>query len=100
MMTVARRNRVWTLGLCNKLVREINEEVARTGITRVKAFDALSGSWGASPATLSGVYYKTARKDKGIVVTDVLKKSAPSQMDINAAIAIIKGMGGSVTISF
>jgi len=100
MMTVARRNRIWTLGLCNKLVREVNEEVAQSGNGRVKAFVTLSGSWGASPATLSGVFYRTKKKDRGYVTVSAPKKSVPSQLDINSAIAVIKGMGGTVTISF
>lgn len=112
-MNVARRNRSWTPELCDKLYREVTTSV-KDGNTASETFKKLSNAYGASPDTLSTMFYKirhrknaengaksTTRTSRAVMAFAAPKSGKQvTTPDISDAIALLKKMGANVTISF
>ena len=97
MMTVARRNRVWTPELRAVLVEEVNVLV-KGGSTRRDAFNSLSGKWGACADTLSSAFYFKGKEKASKARTKDTGGGLPT--NVVEAINVLKGLGISVTLSF
>jgi hypothetical protein len=102
MMTVARRNRVWTPELAAKLVNAVNKKM-KNGYRVTEAFRELSPEWGAAEGTISGVYYKHRFKALPTVTVARKKvKGTPQPMhtpSVQQAINILRGMGFNITLT-
>jgi hypothetical protein len=99
MMTVARRNRVWTPELRNKLVNDVNKMTKR-GVKRTVAFKELSPVWGAAHQTIACNFYKGLKRPVATSLTVPKAQTVKSSPDVLAAINVLKKMGVSVTLSF
>jgi len=103
MMTVARRNRVWTPELASKLVNAVNKKV-KNGFRVTEAFRELSPEWGAAEGTIAGLYYKHRFNVLPTVTVATKKKTkgAPQPMhtpSVQQAIDVLRGMGFNITLT-
>ncbi len=106
MMTVARRNRVWTPELVAKLVNAVNKKMKK-GSRVTEAFRELSPEWGAAEATIAGIYYKHRFKALPTVTVATMTttkktKGTPQPMhtpSVQQAIDVLRGMGFNITLT-
>ena len=103
MMTVARRNRVWTPELVAKLVNAVNKKV-KNGFRVTEAFRELSPEWGAAEGTIAGLYYKHRFNVLPTVTVATKKKTkgTPQPMhtpSVQQAIDVLRGMGFNITLT-
>ncbi len=102
MMTIARRNRVWTPELASKLVNAVNKKM-KNGYRVTEAFRELSPEWGAAEGTIAGVYYKNRFKALPTVTVAKKKGKATAQPmhtpSVQQAIDVLRGMGFNITLT-